>query len=222
MLTDFGAQGVGVAVNQAVSSAAGTLLTELTGATTTVVVTPTSGTFDVTNTITVGTHATKPVPAVVDESATTKWGDIGDWDVSGVEDFSYAFSQHRDVTGGSNVGNGNPKAATFVGTDISKWITTSVTSLEGTFYSAGEMNSDLSKWSVAKVTTLQYTFYGASKFAGTGLSSWITTSVTDLDSTFKDAREMNSDLSKWSVAKVTTLGYTFYGASKFVGTGLDS
>jgi surface protein len=116
-------------------------------------------------------------------AATTAWGDIGDWDVSGVADFSWAFSKHRDVAGGSNVPNGNPKAVTFVGTAISKWTTTSVTTLLRTFYNAGEMNSDLSKWNVAKVTTLSFTFTSASKFAGAGLGSWDTTSVTNLQST---------------------------------------
>ena len=46
-------------------------------------------------------------------TATSKWGDIGDWDVSGVKDFSYAFSTHRDVVGGTFANDdGNPKAKT--------------------------------------------------------------------------------------------------------------
>ena len=56
-----------------------------------------------------------------------KWGDIGDWDVSGVKDFSYAFSKHRNIAGVSGDPDGNPKAVFFVGSDISKWITTSCT-----------------------------------------------------------------------------------------------
>ena len=113
-------------------------------------------------------------------------------------------------------------ASKFSGTGLASWNTASATTLEGTFNGAREMNSDLSKWSVAKVTTMKGTFNEASKFAGTGLNSWITTSVTNLDSTFYKAGEMNSDLSKWSVAKVTTLEETFYSASKFAGTGLNS
>ena len=34
-------------------------------------------------------------------TATTKWGDIGDLDVSGVKDFSYSLSKHRNQAGGS-------------------------------------------------------------------------------------------------------------------------
>ena len=202
--TDFGAQIVGVAVSQVVSLAVGTLHTPLNGATTTVVVTPTSGTFDTTNAITINGHATKPVPTAMDLSATTKWGDIGDWDVSGVADFSYAFSLYRDANGGFwDAIGGNLKAATFVGTAMSKWITTSLTSLECTFQSADEMNSDLSGWNVAKVTTLAQTFSGASKFVGTGLVSWDTASVLSLYYSFKGANAFTGvGIDGWNVGKV--------------------
>jgi hypothetical protein len=157
-------------------------------------------------------------------TATTKWGDIGDWDTSGVGDFSYAFSQHRNQAGGSLV-NGNPKAATFVGTSISKWDTASATTLYKTFDWASEMNADLAGWKVGKVVTLAYTFNSAPKFTGTGLSAWDTASATTLSNTFRGASgasEMNADLTGWKVGKVVTLLHTFIFASKFVGTGLSA
>ena len=101
-------------------------------------------------------------------TATAKWGDIGDWDTSGVGDFSYAFTQHRNEAGGSYVANGNLKAAMFVGTAISKWNTASATNLAFAFKAAVEMNADLSGWKVGKVVSLERTFFGASKFRGTG------------------------------------------------------
>ena len=70
-------------------------------------------------------------------TATTTWGAIGDWDVSEVTDFSYAFSQHRDEMGaykGVIANGGNPKAEFFVGTDISTWITSAATNMQGLFY----------------------------------------------------------------------------------------
>ena len=152
-------------------------------------------------------------------AATTKWGDIGDWDVSGVSDFSRAFSKDRNLAG-TFVNGGNPKAAMFVGTAISKWNTASATSLERTFSKASEMNADLSGWKVAKVVTLYFTFFSASKFTGTGLSAWDVASATSLSTTFQGASEMNADLSGWKVAKVVTLQNMFYRASKFEGTGL--
>ena len=59
-------------------------------------------------------------------SAATKWGSIGDWDVSGVQDMSYAFSRHRSEAGGAWVEYGNPKAASFTGAGLVKWTTGSV------------------------------------------------------------------------------------------------
>ena len=155
-------------------------------------------------------------------AATTKWGDIGDLDVSGVKDFSHAFSTSRNQAGGSYVGGANPKAATFVGTAISKWNTVSATSLANTFWGASVMNADLTGWKMGKVVTLAYTFHDAIKFAGTGLSSWNTASATSLHQTFNNAREMNADLTGWKVGKVVTLYVTFYKASKFTGTGVDT
>ena len=75
---------------------------------------------------------------------------------------------------------------------------------------------------MTKVTTMQGTFNGASKFTGTGLNSWITTSVTSLAYTFQVASEMNTDLSGWNVDKVVNLAFTFKSASKFEGVGLHS
>ena len=156
-------------------------------------------------------------------TATTKWGAIGDWDVSGVEDFSHAFSRHRNEAGAYS-SNGNGKSYAFVGTGLAKWNTASVKSLENSFYYASKMNADLTAWTVTQVTTLKNTFNmgGASKFKGTGLHVWITASVTSLESTFFYANEMTTDLSSWNVAKVTTMYGMFRYASKFEGTGLDT
>ena len=153
-------------------------------------------------------------------AAASKWGVIGDWDVSGVKDFSYALSSDRNAGGGTKVTNGNPKAKAFRGGGLEKWITTSATSLEYLFSGAIDMNVDVSGWDVTKVTTMAGTFASAKKFSGTGLSLWKTLSLTSLASTFSSAEAMNGDLSGWAVEKVTTLDSTFRSASTFLGTGL--
>ena len=162
--------------------------------------------------------------------------------MSGVKDFSHAFSWHRDKAGGAYAIDGNTKAAHFIGTGMSKWITTSlitldstflgaskfvgtglnswitaaVTTLRYTFNSAREMNADLSTWKVGKVTNLEDTFNGASKFAGTGLNSWITTSLTTLQSTFWGASLVNVDFGGWDVSRVASLQNTFRSATNYV------
>ena len=146
-------------------------------------------------------------------AATAKWGDIGDWDVSSVPDFSWSFSTTRNMTGPFQLSyniEGNPKAAAFTGgTSLSKWITSTVTSLGSMFKGASSMDADLSGWNVAKAISLEGTFYNAKNFAGTGLSSWITTSVTTLLNTFYGASSMDADVSGWIVSKVNSMAQTF-------------
>ena len=154
-------------------------------------------------------------------TATITWGDIGDWDVSNVADFSRALSKNRNEAGEGET-NGNLKAASFVGASLSKWITISATSMHNTFYGASEMNTDVSGWDVAKVTNLHGTFRKASNFQGTGIDKWITSSLVTMQETFMQAVTMDADLSKWNVATVTTLFCTFYNAVKFTASGLDS
>ena len=147
-------------------------------------------------------------------AATTKWGEIGDWDVSGVTDFSYSFTEWRDSAGGSTTsGPSNTKVRTFVGTDLVKWNTASVTTMKFAFAGALAMNIDMSKWNVAKVTTMHETFSTTTAFEGTGLANWDTTSVTTLEQTFDGAAKMNVDISGWNVAKVTSMVRTFSSAS---------
>ena len=85
-------------------------------------------------------------------AAAAKWKDIGDWEVSAVKTFKYAFSIDRDATGTIYASGGNPKAQTFSSfSGLSKWITTSVTDLHALFAGANAMNVDLGGWDVSKV-----------------------------------------------------------------------
>jgi hypothetical protein len=140
--------------------------------------------------------------------------------VSGVADFSYAFSKNRNLAGAPS-SNGNPKSTLAVWSGVSKWITTSLTSMAFAFQGANEMNADLSKWSVAKVKTLQRAFHNTFKFAGTGLSVWRTPLLTNLGGTFMESKQMNADVSGFDVSLVTDISETFYATFKFTGTGLS-
>ena len=84
------------------------------------------------------------------ETSVTKWGDIGEWDVSGVKTFHYAFSQDRkeDCCFGA-LNPANTKATSFAGfAGIKKWDTSSVTSMNAVFRKATMMDADLTKWDV--------------------------------------------------------------------------
>jgi hypothetical protein len=77
-------------------------------------------------------------------------------------------------------------------------------------------------WDVSSVKDFSSVFKDASEFTGEGLDSWNTTAVTTLNYTFYGASSMNANLGKWDVSKVQTLERTFNDASKFTGEGLDS
>lgn len=127
-------------------------------------------------------------------AATAKWGAIEDWDVSGVTDFSWAFTKHRTEAGGVQSFNSNSKVVSF--------------------------NSDLGKWNTAKVVDLTSMFSSATTFTGIGLSKWITTSFATLDRTFSSTA-INADFGKWDTAEVTSLKYTFASCPQLVGVGLS-
>ena len=122
------------------------------------------------------------------DSATTKWGDIGDWVVSGVKDYKFAFAANRCKPPLMAV-CGNPKMAAFSSlAGLSKWTTTSVTDLGSTFKGAGGWNADLSLWDVRKVTDMGSTFFDSAKYRGDGLE-------------------------KWDVSSVNSMGHVFYGTA---------
>ena len=95
-----------------------------------------------------------------------------------MKDFSHAFSTYRNEAGNRQRGSmvPNPKAALF-NSDLSKWQTKEVITMERTFFKAVQMNADLSQWKVAKVENLKETFQGASGFTGFGISDWSVASV---------------------------------------------
>ena len=148
--------------------------------------------------------------------------------MSGVKDMSWAFSKDRDANGGIEVIDGNTDVLAFGSdpsndgsTDISKWITSAVTSLESTFSGASSMDADLGTWTTTKVTNMDRTFKAATSFVGTGLDKWSTGLVTTLSHTFFHAGEMNANVGNWITASVVDMKNTFMNAAKFEGNGLN-
>jgi hypothetical protein len=135
---------------------------------------------------------------------------------------SHAFSTHRNEAGSeTNLSVGNVKAADFVGGGMAKWKTGSVVNLYRTFYQAIKMDANFGGWDVSKVGSLRKTFDGAQRFTGSGLDTWKTGSVTNLERTFSNANNVNVNLKYWDTSKVTAMTSTFYNAYRFVGDGLD-
>ncbi|KAH8060766.1 hypothetical protein JL721_8982 [Aureococcus anophagefferens] len=138
--------------------------------------------------------------------AESKYGPIGDWDVSKVKNMASLCNS----------------SASFDG-DIGAWDVSKVTTLQGAFQGCASFNQDLSAWDVSKVTTLRGAFTDAAAFNEPlgrfdvfgAFVAWDVSSVTTLQSAFLGCASFNQDLSAWDVSKVTTLRGAFSDAAAF-------
>ena len=134
-------------------------------------------------------------------TAQDKYGAIGEWDVSKVSNFFGLFS-------GDNAFFANFEA------DLSKWDTSSATSMWKMFSGAKKFESNLSGWDVSKVINMKEMFMDARAF-NSDLSRWNTSSVTNTAGMFQKAWLFNSDLSKWDVQGLVQMNSMFQDAWGF-------
>jgi surface protein len=127
---------------------------------------------------------------------------IGDWDVSGVDDFTSVFDEER-----------NGKAKNF-DEDLSRWNVSRGTSFDRMFYACHVFQSDISNWDSSRATNLRHMFEGCTSF-NSDLSRWNVANATNLDGMFICCTTFNSDLSRWNVANATNLSDMFYGCHSF-------
>ncbi|MHA1793088.1 MAG: BspA family leucine-rich repeat surface protein, partial [Promethearchaeota archaeon] len=93
---------------------------------------------------------------------------------------------------------------------------TGTTNLYNAFRDCANLGSsgNMSSWDTSSVTDMRYMFYGASTF-NQSISSWDVSSVTDMRYMFYGASSFNQPLGSWDVSSVTDMRYMFYGASSF-------
>ena len=114
-------------------------------------------------------------------SAIKTYGDISNWDTSGVTDMRNMFT-----------------AGHAFNDDISKWNTSNVEYMQDMFAGAKSFNQDINAWNTSQVTDMSSMFADAGAFNG-DISKWDTSSVTDMFSMFNGASAFNQDLSSWCV-----------------------
>ena len=135
--------------------------------------------------------------------------------------------------------------ATLFNQDLSNWDTSNVTEMDNMFKQATAFNGDLNGWDVSNVSDMHYMFGYATSFnqdlnnwtlrtAGVDLSymfisynsgssfngnisTWITSSVTNMSFMFNNATSFNGNISTWDTSNVTTMRSMFNGASAFDG-----
>jgi surface protein len=98
--------------------------------------------------------------------------------------------------------------------DISRWDTSSVTTMHQMFRGARAFNKDIGSWDTSSVTTMAYMFYDTDAF-NQDIGTWDTSSVTNMYQMFRDARAFNQDIGTWDTSSVTTMYGMFHEAFAF-------
>lgn len=146
------------------------------------------------------------------DSAIGVYGNISDWDTSGVTDTSYLFSEYSD----SIYTKGYCSTYDTFNEDISRWNMSSVTTTSNMFQYAASFNGDLSAWDVSSATDLSGMFSLTTSFEG-GVLAWDVSKVTNLGGMFYYANAFSGDISSWDVSSVTTTSFMFFNARSFNG-----
>uniref|UniRef100_UPI00404B48DF BspA family leucine-rich repeat surface protein n=1 Tax=Fulvivirga sp. TaxID=1931237 RepID=UPI00404B48DF len=137
-------------------------------------------------------------------------GEVGNWDVSNINDMQSLFGNtafNQDISNW-DVSNVTNLSQTFFNTpfnqDIGEWDVSNVTTMQNLFLNASDFNQDISNWDVSKVENFTATFSNASSF-NADLSSWNVGLSTNMENMFAGAGSFNQDLSNWDIADVTNM-----------------
>jgi surface protein len=137
----------------------------------------------------------------------------------------YKCFENRDelIAGVGSYRNGNETEKEVVkeiyGNPIGTWCVGKVTDFESIFdvdayaYVAG-FNESISSWNTSSATNMWYMFYEQNDF-NQDLSLWDVSKVTEMTAMFYKARSFNNSLSSWNVSKVTSFEGMFGGATSF-------
>jgi surface protein len=155
-------------------------------------------------------------------NATTTYGEINTWDVSGVTDMTGVFQAKTtfnddigcwDVSNVTNMYSMFDSATNF-NQDISGWDTSNVTTMEQMFYNADAFNQDIGSWNTGNVTNMQYLFAKIPAF-NRDISGWNTASVTSMRGMFYFSTAFNQNIGSWNTSGVTNMVEMFFSAIAF-------
>jgi len=103
---------------------------------------------------------------------------------------------------------------------IQFWNTSQVTSFYAEDYKAGifqdmtYFSANIGCWDTRKVTNMRSTFHNAKSF-NSGINTWSVGKVTDMRNMFFNAEKFNTVLNAWNTRAVTNMKGMFYGATSF-------
>ena len=126
------------------------------------------------------------------------YGDISQWDVSNVVDFTRMFNRCRRFN-----------------CDIGAWDTRSAKSFNGMFFRCASFNKDIGMWDVSNANDMTYMFYGCSSF-DKDLSKWDVSSMELADGMFGACFNFRGKgLDKWKLDNIRSMSYMFKDCRSF-------
>ena len=151
--------------------------------------------------------------------------DLSSWVTTNVSDMSYMFALNpwylgtgvssfdvSKVTSFSNMFNGCRR----FNADLSGWLTPALLYTTKMFYNCYEFDSDLTSWDMSNVLSTEEMFYACYLFKGTGLDGWVTSNVTSMRGMFYSCNVLNANLATWDVGLVTDM-YNMFAYGGFNG-----
>ena len=150
------------------------------------------------------------------------FGNIGNWDVSIVNDMTSLFNNttyFNEPIGNWNTSNVTNMSNMFsyvfnFNQPIGNWNVSNVTNMSQMFYTATKFNQPIGNWDTTNVTDMSQLFYTATNF-NQPLNNWITTNVTNMSQMFYTAINFNQPIGNWNTTIVTNMNQMFYTATSF-------
>lgn len=153
-------------------------------------------------------------------------GDLSNWDVSGVTNFTQMFllSGFNNSINSWTIKNDAPIyfTAMFYGSAFNQplgdWDTSAVVDMSSMFNFNFSFNQDLGNWNVSNVDTFNSMFSTALAFnnGGTGtINNWTinTTENVNMYRMFYNSRDFDQPIGSWNTANVTTMSGMFGGSN---------
>ncbi|MCF8276603.1 MAG: BspA family leucine-rich repeat surface protein [Flavobacteriales bacterium] len=144
--------------------------------------------------------------------------------LSGVTNMDYMFTRCTILNGPSNINSWNTSTvnsmertfyfASAFNQNIGNWNTAAVTSMLWMFTRAEAFNQDIGGWNTGLVTNMQYMFRYAISF-NQNISGWNTANVSDVLAMFENATAFNQPIGSWDIGNMVSMTSMFRNATAF-------